>query len=339
MSKSLPITVHNSNSSLTFQVDLQLKAQVGIDTTDSILPIFDGFGIGANVGVFVNLIEFIAQLETTEECQLQSSETFDVNVGAFLNADVQLGDDKTFGAVPTVSTTLFEAVIGTQCLVSAGLPLPTRSSDVVSAPACIVTTSTSTLPHPTGFFTPSYTPAPTVGASQYYKRTPQNDTEPVATSTVFPTTTLTITACASAVVNCPASLQNVIEVTKTICASSSSFSGVCSTVTDATPLSSLTSPATQTFVPGNVTTSASTTVEASSTASIVSVLPTQSGGGDGFLHVNATTTYFPSGTGGATVTPSGGVVTVSGAARDYMGVKSTCSAVLAGLAFFFIVAL
>ncbi|KAJ9150233.1 hypothetical protein NKR23_g3638 [Pleurostoma richardsiae] len=113
MSKSLPLTVNNNGTTATFQVDLQLRAQIGIDTTSTLLPIFSDFGIGAEVGVFVNIVEFIAQLDSAPDCQLQATETFDVNVGAFLNADIEIGDGKTFGAVPTVSTTLFEAAIGT----------------------------------------------------------------------------------------------------------------------------------------------------------------------------------------------------------------------------------
>jgi len=51
MHKTLPITVNNSNGTqVTFQVDLQLKAQVGIDLTTTIIPGLSNLGAQAAVG-------------------------------------------------------------------------------------------------------------------------------------------------------------------------------------------------------------------------------------------------------------------------------------------------
>ncbi|KAK6822973.1 hypothetical protein PG987_014518 [Apiospora arundinis] len=108
-SKSLPITVA-TGSGATFKADLRLRVQVGAEAK---LKTF-GIGAGAAMGIYANLVEFVAAIETTPTCALETREWFDLNVGAYARLDVVV-DYKTLGLVPTVSTTLLSAPTLTQC--------------------------------------------------------------------------------------------------------------------------------------------------------------------------------------------------------------------------------
>lgn len=99
----------------TFKADLRLRVQCGAETE------FLGFGAGAELGIYANLIEFVAVLESTPTCALQSTEWWDLNVGAFAHADIVI-DYTTIGAVPTVSTTLLSAPTLSQCWLPIGGP-------------------------------------------------------------------------------------------------------------------------------------------------------------------------------------------------------------------------
>ena len=55
---------------------------------------------------------------------------------AFIDAEVKLNTHLAFGAAPTASTTLFQASAGTQCLVSHGQALPTRTAVPPALPPC-----------------------------------------------------------------------------------------------------------------------------------------------------------------------------------------------------------
>lgn len=115
--KSLPLTVERSNSSVTVTADLQLKAQIAIDTSSGLFP---GFDASAAVGVYVNLVEYIVHLTTIEEvCFMQAGQLFNVNIGAFMGAGLEI-NERSIGAVPTVSTTIYIADAGTSCLLTSG---------------------------------------------------------------------------------------------------------------------------------------------------------------------------------------------------------------------------
>ncbi|KAB5570850.1 hypothetical protein GE09DRAFT_1104993 [Coniochaeta sp. 2T2.1] len=107
-SKSLPVTVKAGRA--TFKADLRLRVQCGAEA--EILSI--GLGAGAELGIYANIIEFIAVLDSTPTCALQSTEWWDLNVGAFAHFDVVI-DYTTLGAIPTISTTLLTAPTLTQC--------------------------------------------------------------------------------------------------------------------------------------------------------------------------------------------------------------------------------
>ncbi|KAM7221395.1 hypothetical protein V8F06_003170 [Rhypophila decipiens] len=107
-SKSLPVTVRKGLA--TFKADLRLRVQCGAELG------LDGMGLSATaeVGIYANLIEYVAVLESTPTCALQATQWWDLNVGAFARFGVVI-DYKTFGVVPTVSTTLLSAPTMTTC--------------------------------------------------------------------------------------------------------------------------------------------------------------------------------------------------------------------------------
>ncbi|KAK4214526.1 hypothetical protein QBC37DRAFT_148326 [Rhypophila decipiens] len=107
-SKSLPVTVRKGKA--TFKADLRLRVQCGAELG------LDGMGLSATaeVGIYANLIEYVAVLESTPTCALQATQWWDLNVGAFARFGVVI-DYKTFGVVPTVSTTLLSAPTMTTC--------------------------------------------------------------------------------------------------------------------------------------------------------------------------------------------------------------------------------
>lgn len=62
---------------------------------------FDPIGLetGAAVGIYANLVEFVAIMDSTSTCEFQKYEWFDLNVGAFASAGVEL-DYKPISALP-----------------------------------------------------------------------------------------------------------------------------------------------------------------------------------------------------------------------------------------------
>lgn len=195
-----------------------------------------GIGASAELGVYANLIEFVAVLDSTPTCELQSTEWWDLNVGAFAHFDVVI-DYKTMGAIPTISTTLLTAPTLTQCWISRSPAetdgLLTQTATTVSIPAKSDAVSAPALSPPedsptdtSDYITiPTITTAPSlsmpVSSSGGGKYPVTNSSafaggDDIITSTIYSTSVYTITSCAAGVVNCPASYQKEILVTRTV---------------------------------------------------------------------------------------------------------------------------
>ncbi|KAH8910316.1 hypothetical protein BR93DRAFT_957275 [Coniochaeta sp. PMI_546] len=232
-SKSLPVTVKAGRA--TFKADLRLRVQCGAEA--EIL----GIGAGAELGIYANIIEFVAVLDSTPTCALQSTEWWDLNVGAFAHFDVVV-DYTTIGAIPTVSTTLLSAPTFTQCWLEIG-GSPAETGGYLTQTATTISVSTSgstttlsatvTSPAETGYSeastkitVPSITSGPSLSesgssSSSSFKFPLTNSStaaggDDLVTSTVYTTTVFTVTSCAASVVNCPASYQKEVLVTQTI---------------------------------------------------------------------------------------------------------------------------
>lgn len=256
-SKSLPVIVKAGRA--TFKADLRLRVQCGAEA--EIL----GIGAGAELGIYANIIEFVAILDSTPDCALRSTEWWDLNVGAFAHFDVVV-DYTTIGAIPTVSTTLLEAAKYTQCWLEiggspGGSPAETgghltKTATTINFPGstpALSDTVTATSP-PAGDYTetlttitvPTITSGPSVSdsesSSSSFKFPLANSSTPaggddLVTSTLYTTTVFTITSCAASVVNCPASYQQEILVTQTI----DIYTTVCPATAVVTPPSSVAS--------------------------------------------------------------------------------------------------
>ncbi|ORY70069.1 uncharacterized protein BCR38DRAFT_405721 [Pseudomassariella vexata] len=159
-SKSLPVTV--TSGTATFKADLRLRVQCGAESS---IDVF-GIGAGAVVGIYANIIEFVAVIDSTPTCALESTEWWDLNVGALCNIPLKCDrpgvgviktlkliptpaayahldvviDWKTLGPVPTVSTTLLTAPTMSQCWIEGG------GSSSVSATVTATTTGVITSP-------------------------------------------------------------------------------------------------------------------------------------------------------------------------------------------------
>ena len=287
-SKSLPVIVKAGRA--TFKADLRLRVQCGAEA--EIL----GIGAGAELGIYANIIEFVAVLDSTPTCALQSTEWFDLNVGAYAHFDVVV-DYTTIGAIPTVSTTLLYAPTFTQCWLEiggspSGSPAETGGylTQTATSIAISVTGSTTALsatvtsPAETGYTetlttitVPTITTGPSSsesgsGSSSSFKFPLTNSSSPaggdsigvstatggddLVTSTVYTTSIYTITSCAANVVNCPASYQQEILVTQTV----DVYTTVCPATAVVTPPSSISSaaPSASSTVSGETATATAT---------------------------------------------------------------------------------
>ncbi|KAI1353169.1 hypothetical protein F5Y01DRAFT_323609 [Xylaria sp. FL0043] len=168
-SQSLPVTVISGTA--TFKADLRLRVQAGAEAS---IDLF-GIGAGAVIGIYANLIEFVAIIEKTPTCDLETEISWDLNVGAYAHLDVVV-DYTTLGPVPTVSTTLLAAETISSCwaeapttpalpattseaMASSSLPTLTLSSPAETEIAAITSsaaiTSTSTA-DPTLIWSPTF---------------------------------------------------------------------------------------------------------------------------------------------------------------------------------------
>ncbi|KAI1326057.1 hypothetical protein F5Y16DRAFT_376286 [Xylariaceae sp. FL0255] len=151
-SHSLPVTVYSGAA--TFKADLRLRVQAGAQTELEFL----GIGAGAVVGVYANIIEFVAVIESTPACSLETELWWDMNVGAYANLDVVV-DYTTLGPVPTISTTLMAASTISTCLIEATATTSVMGVSVASA------TVTPTLTAASTFSASSYSGATQTGST------------------------------------------------------------------------------------------------------------------------------------------------------------------------------
>lgn len=105
---SIPWKATSGNA--TLKADLRLRVQAGVDL---------GFPIDltALVGADANLIEAVVGVQSNPSapCTLEVTESFNVNAGAYVELDVELGPgDDSLG--PTATTTFFNGPTLSQCL-------------------------------------------------------------------------------------------------------------------------------------------------------------------------------------------------------------------------------
>jgi hypothetical protein len=238
-----------TSGSATFKAALRVRIQAG--TTVEIF----GTGFDFELGVYADLIEYVATIGTSDTCELFITESVDVNIGAFAHAVVEL-DYKTFGASPAVVTTLLDYPLPSLCLihqVESSLPVfPTSTAIPITSPIAAssgsyptATAAASTTSPGAIFFqgsssyvasssptlsgsvptasaaSGSYTAsgsgaAASSGASPtVYGNGTVTSAASMTTSTIYTTDLITITSCSSTVLHCPASLTSKMVITST----------------------------------------------------------------------------------------------------------------------------
>ncbi|KAI0166576.1 hypothetical protein GGR57DRAFT_447181 [Xylariaceae sp. FL1272] len=254
-SHSLPVTVVSGKA--TFKADLRLRVQAGAEAS---LDIF-GIGAGAVVGIYANIIEFVAVIEETPSCPLEADFWWDLNVGAYAHLDVVV-DYTTLGPVPTVSTTLLAASTVSTCLIEGASSTQTPSVSAMATPSTATPSTIRGVSSSLTFSGSSYVPASSTVSGSTSSSSAAATSVPQITSSPFPilsnpssgfgysasnlsiaasntltavivttsapvspyssastytsTHTYTLTRCgAPGAMNCPASYQSTVVVTRT----------------------------------------------------------------------------------------------------------------------------
>lgn len=231
----LPVTI--TSGSATFKAALRVRVQAG--TTVEVF----GTGFNFELGVYADLIEYVATIGSSDTCGLSITESIDVNIGAFARAVVEI-DYKTFGASPAVVTTILDLPLPSLCLtrpVDTSMPAFTATATLFGSPVPVSVLGS----YPTATAVASTTGADfyqgsstfdgsaSASASGSYAGSGSavaSDSSPgqtgygnatitsaasMTTSTVYITDTITITSCSSAVLHCPASLTSETIITRT----------------------------------------------------------------------------------------------------------------------------
>ncbi|KAI1656840.1 hypothetical protein F4813DRAFT_112838 [Daldinia decipiens] len=223
----LPLTV---DGPAEITVALRLRVQAGVD-----LPGNKLFDAQALVGAFlyipeVTLSEQFSQqfdrngsITEAGECILPASADININAGVFVDIGADVANNPVVDFNPTLSTTVFTASTSTCFLTATGTPEPTTALGTGKKPVGtgIRTSKVSKTKAPAK---PTITRKPLVTGTGSTSLAPPEMTHPasvlacpVPLVTEKHTTTgrYTITECAAQVMNCPASLTQIVVVDDT----------------------------------------------------------------------------------------------------------------------------
>ena len=115
-----------NSGAATFKAALRVRVEAG--TTIEIL----GNGFDFELGVYADLVQYVATIGTTAECAFAIVHSVDLSVGAYAHAVVSI-DYKEFGVSPAVVTTLLKydlpslCIAGNQPTATTVLALPTAT--------------------------------------------------------------------------------------------------------------------------------------------------------------------------------------------------------------------
>ncbi|KAK0112052.1 hypothetical protein ONS96_001312 [Cadophora gregata f. sp. sojae] len=143
--KALPILI--TSGCATFKAALRVRVQAGTTVT------LFGTGFDFEPGTFADLIEYQATISTTPACELSTTESLDVNIGAFAHAVVEINFSK-FGMSPAVITTILELPLPSLCLsrqtATSGTALSTDSALNAVTTSLVLPMPPTTVSLPTG---------------------------------------------------------------------------------------------------------------------------------------------------------------------------------------------
>ncbi|KAI1806994.1 hypothetical protein F4811DRAFT_550224 [Daldinia bambusicola] len=236
----LPLTV---DAPAEITVALRLRVQAGVELPGSKL-----FDADALVGAFLYIPEVTLSEEFSQEfdrngsiteageCLLPASADININAGVFVDIGADIANNPIVDFNPTLSTTVFTASTSTCFLTATGTPEPEPTPALGTGKKPVGTgastkSTKSTMRTQTGVSSKTKTPAkptvtkrPLVTGTGSFSLAPPEATPP-ASGLVCPvplvtevhTTTgkYTITECAAQVMNCPASLTQIVVVDDT----------------------------------------------------------------------------------------------------------------------------
>jgi hypothetical protein len=135
------------SAGVVFTALLRLGLQAGLDISAPPVTIdgrsFDTFSTGAEVGIWLNLAEFITNVTIAPEgdangCELLVEEVYSMAIGAQAGATLAILDH-TWGPTPNTSTAFFYTTLASVCAISA---TPTTAVTARAAEASGLTTTT-----------------------------------------------------------------------------------------------------------------------------------------------------------------------------------------------------
>ncbi|KAI2783617.1 hypothetical protein F4815DRAFT_306178 [Daldinia loculata] len=225
----LPLTV---DAPAEITVALRLRVQAGVD-----LPGNKLFDAQAIVGAFLYIPEVTLTEEFSQqfdrngsiteagECLLPASADININAGVFVDIGADVANNPVVDFNPTLSTTVFTASTSTCFLTATGTPEPTPALGTGKKPVGTgIRTRTRASSKTKAPAKPTVTRKPLVTGTGLTSLAPPEMTPPtsvlacpVPLVTEKHTTTgrYTITECAAQVMNCPASLTQIVVVDDT----------------------------------------------------------------------------------------------------------------------------
>ncbi|KAI8965393.1 hypothetical protein F5Y11DRAFT_9099 [Daldinia sp. FL1419] len=225
----LPLTV---DAPAEITAALRLRVQAGVDLPGSKL-----FDAQALVGAFLYIPEVTLTEEFEQqfdrngsitepgECLLPASADININAGVFVDIGADVANNPIVDFNPTLSTTVFTASTSTCFLTATATPEPEPTPPIVGTGKKLLGTGVHTKSSKTkALAKPTITKRPLVTGTGSSSLAPPEMTPPasvlncpVPLETEVHTTTgkYTITECAAQVMNCPASLTQIVVVDNT----------------------------------------------------------------------------------------------------------------------------
>ncbi|PBP23983.1 hypothetical protein BUE80_DR005180 [Diplocarpon rosae] len=204
---ALPVIVTTASQATTFKASLRVRVQAGTTV------ILFGTGFDFELGIFVDLIEYVATISSTPECPQLITQGLDVAIGAYAHAVGEI-NYMALGVAPAVITTILEVPLPNRCL---GSTFPTSVPAYVTNPSVpVVATSfvapISSIPSagPAPLQTPTFSPAGGYPAGSAVTPAPA-----LITSTLYSMDLITLTTCSNTVLRCPPDATAEYIITKT----------------------------------------------------------------------------------------------------------------------------
>lgn len=228
---ALPIGVGaqvDLSAQVEIQLGLRLRTHVVLEADVDILGL-DILGIGAEVAIWVDLVDYTVTLVEIGECPLHVENEFAFSLGVAVNLDLEVLDLLDLSLAPEITVKLAKTLKTEVCL--PGRDDDDSTSSLIGATSTVATgsssagaTSTVSTGVPTITLSSASSTSTGLGSNSTATRSHSlgssvsTASDSQVTSTTSSTVTYTITSCHASVPNCPATQTQVI-VTSTVVSS------------------------------------------------------------------------------------------------------------------------